>query len=136
VSDPFNSLISGVADGVAAYKNYFEQFKRYGYSPEASWIPPTHTVEVGIVPIFFFNAGGIIFYTDITENTEELLKLGSAAAVAQHIRSVAGKQFTQSIVNCSAEIPKLVKVRTVADRERFKQHLKIAAMFALMGFII
>lgn len=64
------------------------------------------------------------------------MELSSAVAVRQYIRSAAGKVFTHSIVNTSSQIQKLVKVRTVADRERLKTHLKIAAMISLVGFVI
>jgi RHS repeat-associated protein len=128
--------LAGVADAMASYRNYFEQFKPFDYSPEASWVPSTNYVLAGQVPIFFFNAGGIIFYTDITENTDELLKLGSVAVVAQFIRSAAGKQFTQSIVNSGSQVQKLVRVRTVADKERLKEYTKIAAMLTLVGCLI
>jgi len=128
--------ISGIADAVACYDNYYAQFESDGYYPEASWIPPENTVTVDNIKLFFFNAGGIVFYTDLTENTDDLLELSSAVAVRQYIRSAAGKVFTHSIVNTSSQIQKLVKVRTVADRERLKTHLKIAAMISLVGFVI
>ena len=106
----------------------------FGYMPEESWVPSTHYATAGLVPIFFFNAGGIIFYTDIMDNLEDLAALATVQAVKGFIRSPAGRRLvTQSITGVTSRIPRLVGMRVKLDEGRLKSHTNIAVILTSLG---
>jgi len=87
----------------------------------------------------FFNAGGLIFYTDLIDATEDfsaLTALASIEAVKGYLASPAGQRLALSVAETfGVRIPGLVAVRAPADTARFGDSVGIASMLAVMGFV-
>jgi len=127
---------SGVAKAGVQYLAYSEVFKPFGYSPDASWQPSTHFAMAGNLEIAFFNAGGIIFYTDATDSFEDFVGLSSLALVNSFMVSPLGKRLAQSIIVAFGDrIPSLVALRVSGDGARLEGALGIGEIFAAMGFL-
>jgi RHS repeat-associated protein len=124
--------VSGVAKAGLQYKLYEKAFGFYGYKPEIGWVPSTHFVIAGTQEIFFFNAGGIVFYTDLYDSAEDLLALTSYEAVKDFMLSPAGLRMSRSILGGLSRIPGLVTARANIDSSRFEGHFNIA--YVLAGF--
>jgi RHS repeat-associated protein len=127
--------ISGATEGALSFAKYSAVLGFLGYKPDIDWIPSTHFVTAGAVEIFFFNAGGIVFYTDAFDNAEDLIVLGSIAAVKEFLRSPAGQRIAVSAVGMLSRIPVLVKARIGIDRFRLEGHLSIGEILASFGVI-
>lgn len=128
--------LSGVARGASSFTKYAVSLGVFGYKPEVLWQPSTHFTYAGSVNIFFFNAGGIVFYTDAVDNAEDLLVLASVAAVKQFVRSPAGRRIVmRTVVGVFNRIPVLVKARITIDNSRLKNHFTTASLFASMGVL-
>jgi RHS repeat-associated protein len=127
--------LSGVGRAITSFALYSTVLGFFGYSPEVNWIPSTHFVLAGAVEIFFFNAGGIVFYTDAVDNAEDLIVLVSIAAVREFLRSPAGQRIAVSAVGMLSRIPGLVKARIAIDRLRFEGHLSIGQVMASYGVL-
>lgn len=128
--------VSGVAKAGIQYKVYDAFFNIFRYKPDASWTPSNHFTTAGQFEIFFFNAGGIVFYTDMTDNLEDLAALSSLEAVKSFMCTPAGRKLmTQTITGITSRIPALVKARNTIDRERLKTHLQVASLMMLIGGI-
>jgi RHS repeat-associated protein len=124
--------ISGVAKAGIQYKLYDTYLGALKYKPEVNWTPSTHFVYAGTVEIFFFNAGGIVFYTDIYDSAEDLLALTSYQAVKEFMRSPAGLRITRGALGSLSRIPGLVTAGRSADNSRLQGHFNIS--FVLAGF--
>jgi hypothetical protein len=123
---------SGVVSAKISYDKYLLALGAFSYLPEISWTPSTHRVIAGSVQIFFFNAGGIVFYTDATDFAEDLLVLTSYAAVKEFMRSPAGLRLAKYALGSLSRVPGLVTARVKIDDSRFQGHLNIG--FVLAGF--
>jgi hypothetical protein len=71
---------SGLVRAGISYAAYNAAFLPFRYRPDASWNPSTHSAMAGSDPIIFFNAGGIIFYSDAISNVKDVLGLTTIAA--------------------------------------------------------
>ncbi|MHC4499772.1 MAG: RHS repeat domain-containing protein [Planctomycetota bacterium] len=127
--------VSGVAKAGVSVAKYLVPLGVFGYKPEISWEPSTHYMVAGTVPIFFFNAGGIVFYTDVLDNLEDLAALSSVAAVRQFLMSAAGQRFMQSTIGVFGRVPGLVRARLTIDYQRMKGHLTISGLFSTLGVL-
>jgi len=127
--------ISGVASSATQYAKYNALFLPFGYSPEVSWTPSKHFVYAGQVQICFFNAGGIVFYTDLVDLFEDLAILASVQAVRGFIASRGGLFIARSLVNVGSRIPALVRARISIDTNRLRTHSSIALTIScFLGF--
>jgi hypothetical protein len=108
----------------------------FGYLPEIGWKPSTHVTIAGSTEIVFFNAGGIVFYTDATDNIEDLLVLTSVAAVRGFVKSPIGRRIiARTAVGVLGRIPILVNTRTTIDTQRLETHISIGSLFASVGLL-
>ena len=87
----------------------------------------------GSINIFFFNAGGIVFYTDLLDLSEDLMLLASLQAVRSFAASRGGLLIAQSIVGVSSRIPALVSARVSIDTNRLHGHSSIAITIGCLG---
>ncbi len=84
----------------------------------------------------FFNAGGIIFYTDAIDNAKDLAVITTVAAARRYITKVATKRIAQSIVGVMGKgIAAMAKARVRIDMVRFRGHLGIASILASVGMV-
>ncbi len=128
--------LSGVVRGTTSFLKYSVPLAPFGYFPEVTWQPSTPVLWVGGVQTFFFNAGGIVFYTDAVDNMEDLLVLTSVAAVKQFVRSPAGRRLVlRTVVGVFGRIPTLVKARIAIDSYRLENHFTIGSLFATLGIL-
>lgn len=130
---PFS--ISGVASGAARYIVYSTALSPFGFFPELSWAPSTNYAVVAGIPIVFWNAGGIVFYSDLIDNAEDLIALTSIALV----RSAAGRLLLSraalTISSIIARIPGLVASGGSASNSRAEGQFATAGFFAAVGFL-
>jgi len=124
---------SGIGSSGAQYQKYLLAFAAFGYSPEVSWTPSTHFTYAGGVNIFFFNAGGIVFYTDLLDLSEDLVLLASLAAVKKFAASRAGLLIARSLVGVASRIPALVSARVSIDANRLRGHTTMAITIGCLG---
>jgi hypothetical protein len=107
----------------------------FGFQPDASWAPSTHFATAGIVEIFFFNAGGIVFYTDVVDMAQELVVLTTLAAVRSFMTSPGGQRLLQGLISSVGKIRGLAATRVTGDQARFGDQLGIGGLLASMGFV-
>ena len=117
---------SGIVKGAIQYAAY-NGFDLFGYYPDVGWQPSTHETFAGSDPIVFFNAGGVIFYTDAVSNLKDLLTLTTIQAVRQYylanqaviarglIQSLARARTLASLVAPAAEADVGVGVATATE---------------------
>jgi len=128
--------LSGISRAQASYAKYLLTFSPFGYLPEIGWKPSTHVTIAGSTEIVFFNAGGIVFYTDATDNIEDLLVLTSVAAVRAFVKSPIGRRIiARTAVGVLGRIPILVTTRTTIDTQRLETHISIGSLFASVGLL-
>jgi len=98
-----------VAKAALQFTAYTFAYLPFGYSPEVGWKPSTHNIEIDGAPAFFFNAAGIVFYTDSIDLAAQLLTLTTLAAVRSFLASEAGAGIAKSLVQILGDsIPGLV----------------------------
>lgn len=124
--------LSGVAKGVAQMAAYSVAFGIQGYTPDASWKPSTHFATVGTVPIVFINVGGLIFYSDAVDSTEDVLALASIEAVRIFIRSNQAV-LARGLVESFARIRLIAQTGAAVDTVRLEEHVGIASLLAVIG---
>jgi RHS repeat-associated protein len=98
---------SGLVRAGASYILYNAAFLPFKYSPDAGWNPSTHSALAGSDRIIFFNAGGIIFYSDAISNVKDVLGLTTIAAVQAYF---AANQMTLT----EGLISSLTRIRALA----------------------
>ena len=125
--------VSGVAKAGIQYEAYYTYLGAFDYHPEATWKPSNHFVIAGSVQIMFFNAGGIVFYTDAYDSAEDLLALKSYDAVKVFMRSPAGRRIAHSVLGGLSRVPGLVTARVKIDESRLRGYFNIAFMLAGLG---
>jgi RHS repeat-associated protein len=122
---------NGIMDAKNAYVNYYLRFWAVGYYPEIDWKPSTSIVNVWGLPVFFWNAGGIVFYTDHADFGDKLVKVSSVAAALAFMKTAYGKQV---IIGATLRtVPHMAMAAKRIDFERLNRHIGIAAMLAI-GF--
>jgi hypothetical protein len=124
--------LSGVAKGLAQMTAYGIAFGIQGYTPDASWQPSTHFATVGTVPIVFINVGGLIFYSDAVDSTEDVLALASIEAVRIFIRSNQAV-LARGLVESFARIRLIAQTGAAVDTVRLEEHVGIASLLAVIG---
>jgi hypothetical protein len=125
--------LSGIISAKPQYEKYLFAFAPFKYFPEVSWIPSTHFTYAGGINIFFFNAGGIVFYTDLIDLSEDLMLLTSVQAVKSFVASRGGLLIAQSIVGVTSRIQVLVSARSSVDTGRLHGHTSMAVTIGCLG---
>lgn len=83
---PFS--IAGIAAAAAQHGIYTFGFAAFDYEPDGEWVPDGHSVfdsNTGET-YYIFNVGGILFYSDIRENMEDVLALGALSLANEAAR--------------------------------------------------
>ena len=131
--------LSGVAAGIvqmAAYEVMYGVNGNPGITGlrfnHETWPDGVRGAYVGQIPIAYWNVAGIIFYTDMVDNTEELLTLTTYAAVRQFIISNSAL-MGRTLVGAMPRIAMLANSRVPIDTTRLQMHVGIATLFALLG---
>ncbi|MEI7729243.1 MAG: RHS repeat-associated core domain-containing protein [Verrucomicrobiota bacterium] len=123
--------LSGVAKGmtqIAAYDLTFTALG-LGYS-RGTWPDGVRGSNVGLDPIAYFNVAGVIFYTDMVDNLDDLAGITSFALAREYIRrGLVGRTLTGAM----ARIPGLITARGVADTGRLESYMGIAGLLGIMG---
>jgi len=128
--------LRGIAHAGVTFKLYSDVLSLFGYSPDATWVPLTNYGVAGTMPFVFFNAGGIIFYTDVIDSLKELVVLSSLAAVRAFIASAAGQRLLQGILGALRDrIPGLVGTGLAGDEARLGDQVGLGGILASMGFL-
>ena len=125
---------SGVIAAADSYARYLP-FSLYGFLPDAGWAPSTHFALAGTVPIIFWNAGGIIFYTDFLAQDflEDVFALVTVKLAQDYMWANAARIATRSLMPALARIGQLALLPRAADGARFQQQLGIAGIVATGG---
>ncbi len=115
---PFS--LSGILAGPAQLLIYELFFAHAGYRPEYEWIPPRLlTLSSGPVPVVaVVNIGGVLYYTDLLDNLEDILLIKSLESTAQMIRILRGARAAVSIGSEFAAVGRLASVATVSGNSR------------------
>jgi hypothetical protein len=88
------------------------------------------------MPIVFFNAGGIIFYSDATDAAEDLIALTTLAAVRSFMASQLGQRIAQSLIDVLGDrIPGLVTAGVSGDEAELGDSLGIGGLIGSLGLI-
>lgn len=95
---------TGVAAAGIQYTKY-SAFSVFGYLPDVGWKPSKNYAVVDGVPIIFWNCGGVIFYTDASEDAEDLFALATLTAAKQYMKENAAAFTTEEVL-----IPALVRI--------------------------
>ena len=101
--------LSGVAKGTVQILTYDAAFKLLGvgYS-RGTWPNGIRESEVGQIPIVYFNVQGVIFYSDYTDNLDDMAGIGTFALARQFIISNSA-QMARTL------IPSLVRISQIID---------------------
>ena len=133
--------ISGVAAGVFQMAAYELEFGVNGFAGRTglrfeheTWPVGVRGAYVGQIPIAYWNVGGLIFYTDMVDNTEDLLTLTSITAVRQFILRNSAL-MGRTLVGAAPRIAALANSRAPADTARFQMHMGIAGLLASLGVL-
>jgi hypothetical protein len=117
---------SGIIKAGIQFGVYTAVFAPFGYFPDIGWSPSTHYAVAGTRSIFFFNAGGIIFYTSATDAAEDLLLLTTYAAVKAFVRTPAGQRIISSSLEAIGErIAGLVNVGVKGGQLELETNLEV-----------
>jgi hypothetical protein len=122
--------IYGIVTGVEQRLKYSAALLPLGYSWE-TWPETPPFISVDGTPLTFFNAGGLIFYTDNTQNTVELTAL--VALAARNGVKINLPMLRQSLGFALKQAPRLALASRGADSARLQNHLGIASLLALYG---
>lgn len=131
--------LSGVAAGITQLAAYEVMFGVNGYPGltglrfnHETWPDGVRGAYVGQIPIAYWNCAGIIFYTDMVDNTEDLLALSTFAAAREFIRANS-VSMGRTLAGAMPRIAVLASSRAPVDTARFQMHLGIAALLASFG---
>lgn len=127
---PFS--LSGIYGAAAQMTTYELFFAFEGYRPEAEWVPP-RVLQVGLQPVAIVNIGGVLFYTDLFDNLEDLLLIKSLQSTAEMIRILRGARAAASALSEFATIGRLAGVATVGGQSRVDQAVGNAIMLSLFA---
>ena len=124
---------SGITKGAAQYLLYAGAFAPFDYYPDVGWKPSTHFTEAGTVPIFFFNAGGVIFYTDALDMAEDGAALATVQLARQYFLKNSARLAGRTLLPALTRISGLAISGRAADGARFQMHVGIAGLLSTLG---
>ena len=125
---------SGIIDAGFSLTKY-APFMTFGIYPDKAWAPSTHFAVAGTVPIAFFNAGGIIFYTDylVQDFLEDVLAITTVTAARDYMARYSAQIASRTLLPSLVRISRLASTARMADGARFQQQFGIAAILAAGG---
>ena len=106
---------------------------RHDFKPE-TWPVGVRGAYVGQIPIAYWNVSGVIFYTDMVDNTEDLLSITTFAAARQFIYANSAL-MTRTLAGAMPRIAVLANSRAPMDTARLYGAIGVAALLATMGGI-
>ena len=107
--------LSGIAGGVAQMAAYTFALAPGGFSA-GTWQPRNHVIYIGTVKAVFFNLGGILFYTDVVDQLDNLLEISTIGFLISAVR--ANPKFLESALDILGDrLPGLVARGVVASGE-------------------
>jgi hypothetical protein len=107
-------------------------FAPFGYLPDAAWTPSKHYAVAGNIPIVFWNCGGIVFYSDATDQTEDLLALSTYALVRGYMARNGAALATRTLIPALARIRVLAIGTPVAESAQEADEISIATLITIM----
>jgi RHS repeat-associated protein len=125
---------SGVANAAVKWGIYMAAFSPVGFYPDIEWEPGDGLLSVGGVPIFVFNAGGILFYTDAVDLAEDATVLVSIKVVTDAYRLLQSARIAGTAVAETARITRLATVAAVGGQSRVNAGTGLAMILATLGF--
>jgi RHS repeat-associated protein len=102
-----------------------------GYTPEADWVPPA-TVDAGGV-VALVNLGGIIFYTDLLDNVEEIIAIKTWENRAALIQILRGAPAIGRNIGELGRITRLAVLGSSGGQVRLSQQTGTAMLLTTMG---
>ena len=123
---------SGLAKAGIQYATYLGAFGEFGYRPDKEWKPSTHYANAGSVPILFFNAGGVIFYTDALDMLEDGITIATIAEARQLLIKYGARTAGRTLMPALARIGVLAAGGKTADTARLEAHVSIATLLGLL----
>lgn len=124
---------SGLTKAAVQYGTYTAAFMWFNYWPDAGWRPSTHHALAGAVPILFFNAGGVIFYTDVLDMAEDALATATILGARNLLIKYSARTAGQTLIPALTRITVLAAGGKTADTARVEAHAGIAALLGLLG---
>ena len=125
--------LSGVAKGIFQIGIYDAAFTAFNldYS-RGTWPSGVRESNVGPTPIVYFNVQGVIFYTDMVDNLDDIAELATFTLARQFITSNLAK-MSRTLVGAMPRIAVLANSRAPADTVRLFDQVGIAGLLASMG---
>ena len=107
--------LNGIVTGPAQLAVYMLAFGSppLSYKPITNWPQGPRTTVAGLVPIAYFNVGGVIYYTDVIDNLEDLTVLrtipmlrtfinANSVRLSQGVASSLGRGLSLARLSASA----------------------------------
>jgi len=128
--------VSGIAAAIAQMSLREHQFESTGYSPDVVWesgLAGLTPIQINSLPrtVYIMNFQGVIFYTDILDNLEDIIGLASLA-LARHAFLSRAILYAGARAAIFEAVSLGASVKTI-DAARFDGHLSIAGLLAVMG---
>ncbi len=125
--------LPGISSGLAQMAVY-----NFALAPGFSagnWQPEDPEIYIGTLPAVFFNFGGILFYTDVVTQLQNLLTIGTIAALKDAIQT--NPQFLDSALNILGNrLPALISRGVAAsDQGMIIESIDMDVDVALIGSI-
>jgi len=123
--------LSGVAKGAIQIAAYELAFRPLGYSRGTTWPAGGRQSNVGPIPIVYFNVQGVIFYTDVIDNVDDVISVTTFALARQFILKNSALT-TRAVTASLARIPGLVATGKAADSARLQQMFGISVLLTIL----
>jgi RHS repeat-associated protein len=124
---------SGVADATFKWGLYMAAFSPVGFYPDIEWEPGDGLLSVDGVPVFVFNVGGILFYTDAVDLAEDAAVLASVKVVTDAYRLLQSARLFGTFVAETARIGRLAALAATGGQSRINAAIGPAMILATLG---
>ena len=125
--------LAGVISAIAQIDKYASLFLEFGYTPDL-WQPRNHTARVWMTEITYFNLAGIIFYTNLRANVQEVAALGTLYSLRRFVAANPG-YFTNILKGALPGIRRLAHARAGTFNARMNNAVTRGGLFASMGVV-
>ncbi|MFO0785018.1 MAG: hypothetical protein U0573_01610 [Phycisphaerales bacterium] len=105
----------------------------FQYFPDTTWAPSTHFIEAGTLSLFFWNCGGIIFYTDALDTTEDLLALVTIEAAKEQMRNFGARFAARGVLGAGDLISAIIAGGRKVDDARCRTNSLSALLIRLIS---
>jgi RHS repeat-associated protein len=125
--------LSGIAKGIAQIATYDVafSFSGKGYS-RGTWPSKVRGANVGMDQIAYFNVQGVIFYTDATDNLDDIASIATFALARQFVVQNSA-QLIRTFSGIMVRIPGIAVGGAATDNARLYGMTGIVALIGLMG---